>query len=191
MKKLKKILFIAPLFMLSCASPYLKNYEPILTFLETQKLDKHKIYILQKDKTSNTEPLRLFNGNDGLDHYSSKNLTHDTFHSKHWKKMYNTYANDTIIKYWRKEDFKEYNFTLESSKILYSKAYYENYLNNPESDYEIIKLSEPLYYWNKKYLLFSYDIGYLYSGSNTKVIILKKEKNKYVFYGYLGDYIYN
>lgn len=105
--------------------------------------------------------------------------------------MYKTYSNDTIIKYWRKEDFKEYNFTLESSKILYSKVYYENYLNNPESDYEIIKLSEPLYYWNKKYLLFSYDIGYLYSGSNTKVIIMEKEKNKYVFYGSLGDYIYN
>jgi hypothetical protein len=29
----------------------------------------------------------------------------------------------------------------------------------------------------------------LYSGSNTKVIIMKKEKNKYVFYGYLNDYI--
>jgi hypothetical protein len=45
----------------------------------------------------------------------------------------------------RKEDFKEYNFTLESSKILYSKVYYENYLNNPENA-DKIKVSEPLYY---------------------------------------------
>jgi hypothetical protein len=66
------------------------------------------------DKKSNTEPTS-FNGSDSLAHYFKK-LTHDTFHSKHWKTMYKTYSNDTIIKYWRKEDFKEYNFTLESSK---------------------------------------------------------------------------
>ena len=191
MKNLNRILFVIPFILFSCASPYLKNYDPILTFLETEKLDKHKNYVLQMDKKSNTEPLRLFNGSDSLAHYLPKKLTHDTFHSKHWKTMCKTYSNDTIIKYWRKEDFKEYNFTLESSKILYSKVYYENYLNNPENADKIIKVSEPLYYWNKKYLLFSYDIGYLYSGSNSKVIIMKKEKNKYVFYGSLGDYIYN
>jgi hypothetical protein len=61
--------------------------------------------------------------------------------------------------------------------------------NNPESDYDN-KSVRTIILLDKKYLLFSYDIGYLYSGSNTKVIIMKKKKNKYVFYGYLGDYIY-
>jgi hypothetical protein len=191
MKKLKQTIFIFPFILFSCASPYLKNYEPILNFFETQKLDKHKNYVLQKDKKSNTEPLRIFNGSNGLVHYLPENQTHGIFNSKHWKKIYTTYGNDIIIKYWKKEDFKEYNFTLEKSKILYSKVYYENYLNNPEKAYEVIKLSEPLYYRNKKYILFSYDIGYLYNGSNSKVIIMKKEKNKYVFYGYLSDYVHN
>jgi hypothetical protein len=83
MKNLNRILFVIPFILFSCASPYLKNYEPILTFLETQKLDKHKNYVLQMDKKSNTEPLRLFNGTDGLAHYFPKKTTHDTFHSKH------------------------------------------------------------------------------------------------------------
>jgi hypothetical protein len=83
MKNLNRILFVIPFILFSCASPYLKNYDPILTFLETEKLDKHKNYVLQMDKKSNTEPLRLFNGTDGLAHYFPKKTTHDTFHSKH------------------------------------------------------------------------------------------------------------
>ncbi len=75
MKKLKLTFFVAPFYFLSCASPYLKNYEPVLTFLETQKLDKHKFYILQRDKISNTQPLRIFNGNEGFDHVTPLKYT--------------------------------------------------------------------------------------------------------------------
>lgn len=190
MKKLKLMFFVAPFFILSCASPYLKNYEPVLTFLETQKLDKHKFYILQRDKISNTQPLRIFNGNEGFDHVTPLKDTHDLFNLKHWKKLYNTYANDTVKRYWRKEDFIEYNFTLEDSKLLFSAAYDKKYPDGFLHD-EIIWLSEPMYYWNKKYILFSFNKGYLFGGTYTQVIIMKKEKKKWVIVEIFGDYIYH
>jgi hypothetical protein len=190
MKQLKKIWILVPFFIFSCArSPYIKNYEPIKVFLESSKMDKNKFYILQRDKISNIEPLRIFNGDIGPNHTLPIEKAHELFNSKHWKKLYKTYAHDTVKKYWRKEDFPEYNFALENSKLLFSSAYYDKYPNGFGHD-ELIFLSEPLYYWKKKYIIFSYHKGYLYGGSSTQLVIMKKEKNKWVFFGVLRDYIF-
>lgn len=190
MKQLRKIVFVVSFFMLSCASPYLKNYEPIKVFLESEKIDKNKFYILQRDKISNIQPLRIFNGDEGPNHTLPIEETHQLFNSKHWKKIYKTYAHDTVKRYWRKEDFPEYNFVLENRKLLFSDAYYDKYPKGFGRD-EVIYFSEPLYYWNKKYILFSYYKGYLYGGSSTQVVIMKKEKKKWVIVKALGDYIFN
>lgn len=73
------------------------------------------------------------------------------FVEKHWKKMYKTYANDTIQKYWKKEDFPQYNFILEKGTgLIFKYDFLIKYLNTGID--EIIIISEPIYYMNKNTL---------------------------------------
>jgi hypothetical protein len=175
MTQLKKI-FILFLFAIisSCASKkYIENYEPINVFLETQKIDKNKKIILQRDKVNNAQTLRLFNRGEGIEHVIDPidkiDYTGGLFVEKHWKKMYNTYINDTIPKYWKKEDFSSYNFILENN---------------------IIQISEPMYYMNKKYIIFYYNYASFVGDTKPQVVIMTKENGKWVVVRIIGDYIY-
>ena len=193
MKKLKKIIVIIPLFLYSCASsPHLKTYEPINVFLETQKLDKGSKYILQCDKEQNKQALRIFNGAEGivheLDPIDSIDYTDGLYIKKHWEKMYKKYSNDTIKKYWKKEDFPNFNFALEKGTGLglsYSIA--EKYRNT--GIHEIIIISEPMYYMNKKYIMFYFNKVYFEGSSSSKVVIMKKVRGNWVIVRVMGDYI--
>ena len=111
MKYLKNTVILIPFFILSCASPslYLKDYEPISMFLETQKIDKNKKHILQVDKAPNKRALRIFNGEEGAEHIVDPtdpiDYTDGLFVEKHWKKMYKQYAQDTIKNIGKKKIF--------------------------------------------------------------------------------------
>lgn len=96
-----KNIFSNSFFLLSCSSNlYVENYDPINKFLDTQNLNKNKVYILQSDKELNKQALRIFNGGEGSEH--TINLTDPTdytyglFVEKYWKKMYTDYAGDTL-----------------------------------------------------------------------------------------------
>jgi hypothetical protein len=166
------------------------NYEPIKAFLETEKVDKNKFLFLQRDKISNIQTLRVFNGAEGPDYNGPLDGTDDLFNSKQWKKVYKKYAEDTIIKYWKKEDFDEYNFTLENSKLIFSEAFDKKH----PADFlniDIIFLTEPLYYYNKKYVLFYYDKDFRYGSNYPRVIVMKKENKKWVVVRTIVEYIYH
>lgn len=111
MKYLNTNLLMILFFIFSYANgQYLKNYDPINAFLETQKsIDKNKKYILQADKEPNAIALRIFNGSEGGEHIINPTDTTDytdgLFIEKHWKKMYKKYVNDTIKKYWKRKIF--------------------------------------------------------------------------------------
>lgn len=195
MKFLKIIIVLISLFLYSCASGlYLKTYEPINVFLETQKLDKHNKYILQSNKEQHKQALRIFNGDEGIEHPSDpidpKDYTGGLFAEKHWKKMYKSYSNDTIKKYWKKEDFPNFNFTLEYGTGLglsYSIAI--KYINS--GIHEIIIISEPMFYMNKKYILFYFNKVSFEGTSSSKLVIMKKEKSKWIIVKVIGDYIFS
>lgn len=166
-------IIIFPFFILSCASvQYVEKYEPINVFLETQKIDKTQKYVLVRDKTNSIEPLRLFNGGDGIEHklhpIDPIDFTGGLFKEMHWKKMYKTYVNDTLPKYWKKEDFPDYDFILENRKGLLNSAFYERYLNTRIET--LIMLSEPIYYVK---------ISFENSGI-PRVVVMKKEKDKLI-----------
>ncbi len=169
MKKIHKILLFIPLLFLSCASPYLKSYDPINEFLKTQKKEQNTKYILQSDKESNKQALRIFNGDRGPEHIYDPtdpiDRTSGLFVEREWKKMYAQYANDTIKKYWKKEDFPENDFILEKGEGLTRIEKYYNSL-----DYKIISISEPIYYSNKKYIMFYYCEANFIGYSNSHVI---------------------
>jgi hypothetical protein len=193
MKQLKKIFVTIPFFILSCASgQYIENYEPINVFLETQKIDKNKKHILQLDKAPNKQALRIFNGGSGVEHIIDQtdpvDYTNDLFVEKHWKKMYKQYAQDTIKKYWKKEDFPEYDFILEDEKGLFKYDFLVRYIGT--GLHEAIIISEPMYYMNRKYIMFYYSKAYSTGGGKSWTVIMKKEKEKWNIVKVIGDYIF-
>lgn len=177
----------------SCVSTqYLENYEAINVFLQTQNLDKNKTYIVQRDKEKNTQALRIFNGGMGKEHIINKNepdYTGGLFVEKQWKKLYKTYASDTLKKYWKKEDFTNLNIILENEKGLLKEDFYNRYLNTQVN--EIIIISEPMYYMNKKYIMFYYEKTYFDSSRSSQVVIMKKENNRWIVVKTIGDYIFS
>ena len=194
MKYLKKIIVIISLFLYSCASsPYLKTYEPINVFLETQKLDKNRKYILQSNKEENIQALRIFNGGEGivheLDPIDSIDYTDGLYVKKHWEKMYKKYLNDTIKKHWKKEDFPNFNFALEKGTGLVDNYILTKYMNT--GIHEIIIISEPMYYMNKKYIMFYFNKVYFEGSSSSKVVIMKKVRGNWVIVRVMGDYIFS
>lgn len=196
MKNLKFILLIIPFLFYSCSSKiYPEDYEPIRVFLKTQKdISKDKKYILQSNKEHNKQTLRLFNRGEGIEHIVDPNdpidYTDGLYVEKHWRKMYQKYAQDTIKKYWKKEDFPDFNFVLEKgtaselSELVLSK--YRGIIIDG-----VILLSEPLYYMNKKYVIFFFDKVYFGGSSTSRVIVMKKEKGKWIIVRVMGDYIYS
>lgn len=194
MKQLKIIFIIIPFFILSCASSqYIDNYEPINVFLATQKIDKNKKHILQVDKAPNKQALRIFISGEGaeriLDPIRPIDYTDGLFVEKHWKKMYKQYAQDTIKKYWKKEDFPEYDFILEDGKGLFSYDFMVRYIGTRLDD--AILISEPMYYMNRKYIMFYYSTAHSTGGSRSYTVIMKKEKEKWVVVRQMGDYLYH
>ena len=195
MKQLKKTFVIIPFFILSCASgQYLKSYEPINVFLETQKIDKDKKYIMQSDKEENKQALRIFNGGEGVEHVIDSTdpieYTNGLFVEKYWNKIYNEYAQDTLKRYWKNEDFSKYNFVLEKGTgLTLKKSFLKKYKNSGIN--EMIIISEPMYYMNKKYIMFYFEKKYFDGSGSPKVVIMKNEANKWVVVRIIGDYVYN
>ncbi|MCC9018167.1 hypothetical protein [Flavobacterium lipolyticum] len=194
MEQFKKILILSiSSFILSCVSTkYVDSYESVNVFLKTQKLGKKK-YILQSDKGRNKQALRIFNRGEGAAHIIDSSdpvdYTDDLFVEKHWRKMYRKYAKDTIKKYWKKEDFPGHNFFLEKGTGLTLK--YDigiKYMNSGIED--VIVISEPMYYWNKKYIMFYFNIVSFSGSLEPQVVIMKKEKKKWIVVKVIGDYVY-
>lgn len=194
MKQLNKLFLIISFFTLSCVSAQdIENYEPINVFLETQKIDKSKKHMLQANKALNKRALRIFNGDEGPDHIiDPKNYIDHTdglFVEKHWKKMYEEYAHDTIKRYWKKEDFPEYNFILENDAGAFKYDFMIKYMNTG-LQYEAIVISEPMYYMNRKYIMFFYGEASAAGGGKYSTVIMEKQKEKWVVVRVIGDYAF-
>ncbi|OIV40380.1 hypothetical protein, partial [Flavobacterium johnsoniae] len=115
--------------------------------------------------------------------------TDGLFVEKYWKEMYQEYAHDTVKRYWKKEDFPKYKFILEKGTGLTLKeSFLRKYMNSRIDD--VIIMSEPMYYMDKKYIMFYFNISYFSGGLNPEVVIMKKENGKWVVVREIGDYIY-
>lgn len=188
MKHLKKILILISFFICSCASTqYLDNYEPINIFLKSQNISKKENYIL-RSKESNTQTLRIFNRGKGKEHVvypSETDYTSKLFNEKKWEKMYRNYSKDTIQKYWKNEDIPEYKFINENRVELFN---YNFLIKYPKLE-KVIVLSEPIYYYNKKYILFLYSIDVIANSSKPQiVVVMKNENGKWIVVEKIGDY---
>ena len=186
MRHLKRIFLLIPFFIISCSTnPYLTNYDSINSYLEGyEKINKKTKYILKASKEPNNKhALKIFNGGgEGIKHIVTvpDYTSYDFFEEKHWKKMYKKYAFETIKRYWKKEDFPNHNFIIEDFKDTPLDIY-----NLLEQKYngkinQIIMISEPMYYMNKKYIMFTIERIIFPGVSELGLIIMKKENNKWI-----------
>ena len=194
MKQLNKLFLIISFFTLSCVSAQdIENYEPINVFLETQKIDKSKKHMLQANKALNKRALRIFNGDEGPDHIvDEKNpidYTDGLFVEKQQKKIYEEYAHDTIKRYWKKEDFPEYNFILENDAGAFKYDFMIKYMNTG-LQYEAIVISEPMYYMDRKYIMFYYGEASAAGGGKYSTVVMEKQQEKWVVVRVIGDYAF-
>jgi hypothetical protein len=169
MKLFKSILVIFTFFIFSCGhSPYLKDYEAVRVFMIKEKIDSSKTYILQKEKVDNKNVISDFKDYKSSGPYFDSNFNAIPYHNeKEFKKMSHKYINDTIKKYWEKDDFVNFNFIIKKSEELRNDS-----LQNKNKIY----ISEPMFFWKKKYLIFNFYI-LNYGGGISKLVFMKKENN--------------
>jgi hypothetical protein len=184
---MKKIILLLFFLSISCVNAqYLKSYEPINAFLKSEKINNETKYIL-RIKESNLQTLRIFNRGEGVEHVIYRDeidLTSSYFTEKHWKKFYSKYAKDTLKKYWKNEDFPDYKFVEGNRNILFQ----EKFLNENPTIQDVIILSEPLYYRNKYVIFFFHVDNFMFSSKPQIIVIMKKEKNKWVVVEKVSDY---
>ena len=87
-----------------------------------------------------------------------------------------------------KEDFPEYDFILEDGKGLFKYDFMVRYIGTGLED--AILISEPMYYMNKKYIMFYYSKAYSTGGVKSSTVIMKKEKENWVIVRVIGDNVY-
>lgn len=185
------VMICIPFFILSCNSTRnLKSYEPINTFLELENVSIQKNHILRM-KENNNQALRIFNRGEGAKHNVYPNVkvyTSKLFNEKDWRKLYSKYSTDTINKYWKNEDFPTYKFVEGNRRQLFTNVFYQKYPNVKDVE-NVIVLSEPMYYKNKKYIMFLFAIdNYVYSSKPQIVVVMKREGNNWVLVEKIGDY---
>ncbi len=156
-------------------------------YLETIFKDSTQVIYVAKEKISNNETLNILNKKDIILIDIDGNGTGDpTFiKEKDFKTLQNKYNNncksDILIwctdKYWLQEDFKNHKVALETvnteKRIQAINEKYNNY------ELMVYSFSEPIYYQNKKYLIFTVNISSYFS-SKTYTAIMKKNKSKWI-----------
>lgn len=156
-------------------------------YLETIFKDPTQVIYVAKEKISNNETLNILSKKDIILIDIDGNGTGDpTFiKEKDFKTLRKTYKNNCKTgiliwctdKYWLKEDFKNHKVVLETVKT--EKRIQA--INEKYNNYELMvySFSEPIYYQNKKYLIFTVNISSYFS-SKTYTAIMKKNKSKWI-----------
>jgi hypothetical protein len=190
--KLIKTFYLIPFFVISCSPAqikptYVKNYECIETYLKLKGVNSVEPDILVKEKETNLQTLRIFNGDNGIVH-SDENYTPKLYNKESWEKLYRTYSNDTIGKYWKNEDFPTIDFVLGSEKAALRGDFLDIYTFTTK---KVISLSEPMYYIDDKHVIFFYNkspMG-LYGYGEKLIVIMKMENGKWIVLEEVPDYL--
>ncbi|WP_374173097.1 hypothetical protein [Flavobacterium tructae] len=197
---MKKNIFV--LLIMICVTamyPQLKNdkYDAINTYLSLIVKDTTKTVVLVKEKISANKSLRLFCGGELNDIPHTRingiqvrvgGILEPLYDENEFQKMRKKYQDDKNegrfgfeknVK-WDSNDFKLKNIYFE----VFDTIFYKMQKGIPNYSYttQVIALSEPMYYKEKKYLVIAVSIGdttplgYI----NDYVVVMKKIKNKWL-----------
>lgn len=163
-------------------------------YLETQIKTPTKEIIIIEEKINSNETIEIFKGDSVV--YSPTNIVREggidisLYNEKDWVKMKKKYYNHNIKEKflekdnWKITDFRIKNISIENRKTDYESSNTGKYFDLPSKD--VYYFSEPIYYKNKKTLIFSVsynDSRDMIGGSQYKVIVMKKKKDKWLEIG--------
>jgi hypothetical protein len=208
MKPLNYTIIIA-IFMISCASIHNKSvvikndsiieindsvrekYSALNDFFDTKIKDYSKKIIVMNNKINTDMTLRMIRINEivAIDSITKKNLKRDMsfYKEEEWEKARKNYTKSSIKEIedaksrggeccWVSDDFNYKNIIFENLRQG-TPEYNEKYISSPS--YDCYYFSEPIYYQNKEYLIFSFGEASLFGGLGGVfyIVIMKRNKN--------------
>jgi hypothetical protein len=166
-----------------------EKLEAINDYFETIVKDSNKKVFIAREKLNSNLTLEIFNSNDiqSIELKGNVEPYNHLFNEKDWEKFKKQNQDPPIQdnriwdthKYWTKNDFRHSKTVFESmNKKPGIESIMEKYKNY---DICVYSFSEPMYYHNKKYLVFT-NLKICISGGNkfVVVVVMKKIKGKWV-----------
>lgn len=175
------------IFLLSGCSATKDKYDALNSYFETILKEKDKRVIIAKEKINSNFTIEMLKLNEIQAIDTAGNITADTifFNQEDWGKLKNEYQN-TIVKglrywdnneYWTTNDFKHKKIVFENMN---TKTGIEPVIEKyDKSDVCVYSFSEPIYYQNKKYIVF-FTTKICIAGGNPFVVIMEKINNKWI-----------
>lgn len=176
-----------------------EKYAVVNDFLETKIKDRSKKIMIHSKKINTNMTLKILRLNEiyALDSIDSKKKYEDkTFYKEvDWEIARKKYSKNSVAVIenatfrggeccWVKENFNYKNFIFEELDFgtpAYEKKYFFG-LNEYGYEFEDFDISEPIYYQNKEYLIFTFSHGKVFPTYeiSTRIIIYKKINGKWV-----------
>lgn len=176
-----------------------EKYAVVSDFLDTKIKDRSKKIMIHSKKINTNMTLRILRLNDiyvldSID--NAKGYKDKTFYKEaEWEIARKKYSKNSVTEIenatdrggeccWVAENFNYKNFIFEELDFgtpAYEKKYFFG-LNEYGYEFEDFYISEPIYYQNKDYLIFTFSYGMVFPTSNygTNIIIYKKKNGKWV-----------
>lgn len=176
-----------------------EKYAVINDFLDTKIKDRFKKIMIHSKKINTNMTLRILRLNDiyvldSLDR--TKNYEDKTFYKEAgWEIARKKYSKNSVTEIenatdrggeccWVAENFNYKNFIFEELDFgtsAYEKKYFFG-LNEYGYEFEDFYISEPIYYQNKEYLIFTFSYGRVFPPIDygTNIIIYKKKNGKWI-----------
>jgi hypothetical protein len=178
------LLFIANFSDTLFAQSTNEKYEALNDYFETIIKDTTQVVFVAKEKINSNETLNTFRLNHIVIVDSAENgIGKGTlFKKKDFAKMKKEYENSCIPSeriWWCNNDFWGNN-DFRNKKVLFGSM---NTVKNQEYftyKYDrVYAFSEPIYYQNKRYIVFTMHISHM-AGASTRIIIMEKIKSKWI-----------
>ena len=176
-----------------------EKYAVINDFLDTKIKDRFKKIMIHSQKINTDMTLRILRLNeiyalDSIDR--TKNYEDKTFYKEaNWEIGRKKYSKNSVTEIenasfrggeccWVAENFNYKNFIFEELDFgtpAYEKKYFFG-LNEYGYEFEDFYISQPMYYQNKEYLIFTFSHGSVFPPLEyaTRIIIYKKKNGKWV-----------
>ena len=164
-----------------------EKYEALNNYFETIIDDTTQVVFVAKEKINSNETLTIFGLNDIMIIDAVGNGKGDStlYKKKDFQIMNSKYKNKCIPgkriwcndDYWTIDNFKYKKIVLESMNTNKEIEPIMDKYNNV--NLKVYGFSEPIYYQNKKYIVFTIHIAHM-AGSSTHIIIMKKNKGKWI-----------
>ena len=164
-----------------------EKQQALNAYLESIIKDTTQVIFIAKEKITSNETLHIFQLNSIMVIDSDGNGKGDAtlYKKKDFEKMKKEYKNNCAPgkriwcngKYWNNEDFIYKKVVLENMNTDKQIELIHEKHNN--WNIKVYGFSEPIYYQNKKYVVFTRNI-YGFNSFDTDIFVMKKIKNKWV-----------